>query len=90
MQESAAFVRARRTRPPAAADRREEGLRRQLSRLEREVREAAVRKAAMARTGGEPFGAIHARMLETFADCAATVVKTEHHHQVLERVRKTA
>ena len=46
---------------------------------------------SVARTGGEPFGEIHARMLETFAEhCAATVVKTEHHHDVLRQVKNAA
>jgi len=43
---------------------------------------------SVTRTLGEPFAEIHARMLEVFADhCAATVVKTQHHHEVLRQVK---
>ena len=43
------------------------------------------------RTSGEPFSDLHARMLATFAEhCAATVVKTNHHHELLESVRTSA
>jgi transcriptional regulator with GAF, ATPase, and Fis domain len=46
---------------------------------------------SVARASGDPFGEIHARMLETFAEhCAATVVKTEHHQDVLEQMKRTA
>ena len=46
---------------------------------------------SVTRTSGEPFGDLHARMLETFADhCAATVVKTHHHHELLKQVKKAA
>lgn len=46
---------------------------------------------SVTRTNGEGFGQIHAKMLETFADhCAATVVKTHHHHEILKQVRKAA
>src|SRR5262245_12446967 len=46
---------------------------------------------SVARTSGEPLGDVHARMLETFAEhCAATVVKTEHHHDVLRQMKKVA
>ncbi len=46
---------------------------------------------SVSRTSGEPFGELHARMLEAFADhCAATVVKTHHHHELLKQVRKAA
>ena len=43
------------------------------------------------RTSGEPFSELHARMLASFAEhCAATVVKTNHHHDLLQSVRKAA
>ena len=43
------------------------------------------------RTTGEPFSDLHARMLASFAEhCAATVVKTNHHHDLLTSVRKAA
>jgi transcriptional regulator with GAF, ATPase, and Fis domain len=46
---------------------------------------------SVARTSGEAFGTLHAKMLETFADhCAATVVKTHHHHELLRQVTKAA
>ena len=46
---------------------------------------------SVARTGGEPFGETHARMLQTFGEhCAATVVKTEHHQEVLLQMKKAA
>jgi transcriptional regulator with GAF, ATPase, and Fis domain len=54
-------------------------------------RGASIGVVSVARTGGEPFGATHARMLETFGEhCAATVVKTEHHQDVLRQVKKVA
>ena len=43
------------------------------------------------RTSGDPFDITHVRMLETFADhCAATVVKTHHHHEMLQHVKPAA
>jgi transcriptional regulator with GAF, ATPase, and Fis domain len=43
---------------------------------------------SVTRTLGEPFAQLHAQMLEVFADhCAATVVKTQHHHEVLKQVK---
>jgi len=46
---------------------------------------------SVTRTAGEPFEAIHVKMLETFAEhCAATVVKTHHHHEMLEHVKQAA
>jgi hypothetical protein len=43
------------------------------------------------RTSGDPFDATHVKMLETFADhCAATVVKTHHHHEMLQHVKQAA
>jgi transcriptional regulator with GAF, ATPase, and Fis domain len=54
-------------------------------------RGTAIGVVSVIRVSGEPFERIHARMLETFAEhCAATVVKTEHHHDVLNQMRKTA
>ena len=42
-------------------------------------------------TTGEAFGPLHLRMLESLAEhCAATVVKTHHHHELLRQVRRTA
>jgi len=43
------------------------------------------------RTSGDPFDETHVKMLETFADhCAATVVKTHHHHEMLRHVKQAA
>ena len=43
------------------------------------------------RTSGESFDETHVKMLETFADhCAATVVKTHHHHGMLQHVKEAA
>jgi transcriptional regulator with GAF, ATPase, and Fis domain len=43
------------------------------------------------RKDGEPFGPMHAQMLTAFAEhCAATVVKTNHHHHMLAQMRKAA
>ena len=43
------------------------------------------------RTSGDPFDATHVKILETFADhCAATVVKTHHHHEMLRHVKQAA
>jgi signal transduction protein with GAF and PtsI domain len=43
------------------------------------------------RTSGDSFDATHVKMLETFADhCAATVVKTHHHHEMLKHVKQAA
>ena len=54
-------------------------------------RGTSIGVVSVARTGGEPFGETHARMLETFGEhCAATVVKTEHHQEVLRQVKKAA
>ena len=54
-------------------------------------RGASIGVVSVARAGGEPFGETHARMLETFGEhCAATVVKTEHHQDVLRQVKKVA
>ena len=48
----------------------------------------AIGVVSVSRTEGEPFGDLHARMLAAFAEhCAATVVKTQHHHQLLEKVK---
>ncbi len=45
----------------------------------------------VSREGGELFGDLHARMLVAFAEhCAATVVKTHHHYELLESVRKAS
>ena len=46
---------------------------------------------SVTRSAGEPFTDLHAQMLETFADhCAATVVKTHHHHELLKHVKRAA
>lgn len=46
---------------------------------------------SVSRTSGEPFGRMHVKMLEAFADhCAATVVKTNHHHALLQHVQHAA
>ncbi|HEY2954831.1 MAG TPA: GAF domain-containing protein [Candidatus Eisenbacteria bacterium] len=43
---------------------------------------------SVTRTTGLAFEAIHVKMLESFAEhCAATVVKTHHHHEMLEYVK---
>jgi len=43
------------------------------------------------RTSGDSFDETHVKMLETFADhCAATVVKTHHHHEMLRHVKLAA
>jgi len=43
------------------------------------------------RTSGEPFSDLHANILASFAEhCAATVVKTHHHHELLQTVRQAA
>jgi transcriptional regulator with GAF, ATPase, and Fis domain len=43
------------------------------------------------RTSGDSFDETHVKMLETFADhCAATVVKTHHHHEMLKHVKQAA
>ena len=43
------------------------------------------------RLSGEPFDDTHVKMLETFAEhCAATVVKTHHHHEMLRHVKQAA
>jgi transcriptional regulator with GAF, ATPase, and Fis domain len=55
------------------------------------VRGTTIGVVSVIRVSGEPFEKIHARMLETFAEhCAATVVKTEHHHELLDRMRPAA
>ena len=54
-------------------------------------RGTSIGVVSVIRVSGEPFEAIHARMLETFAEhCAASVVKTEHHQDLLGQIRKTA
>ncbi len=54
-------------------------------------RGAPIGVVCVSRTSGEPFGEIHARMLEAFSEhCAATVVKTQHHHELLAHVRQAA
>jgi len=46
---------------------------------------------SVTRTHGESFEPSHVKMLEAFAEhCAATVVKTHHHHQMLRHVRVAA
>ena len=46
---------------------------------------------SVTRTSGEPFSEMHANILASFAEhCAATVVKTHHHHELLSRVRQPA
>ncbi len=54
-------------------------------------RGAIIGVMSVARGGGDPFTQGHADMLTAFAEhCAATVVKTHHHQQVLEQVRRVA
>ena len=51
----------------------------------------AIGVVNVTRTSGEPFAETHQKMLEAFADhCAATVVKTHHHHELLKQVRRVA
>ena len=51
----------------------------------------AIGVVNVTRTTGEPFGETHQKMLEAFGDhCAATVVKTHHHHELLKQVRRVA
>jgi GAF domain-containing protein len=46
---------------------------------------------SVARTSGEPFADMHVKILEAFAGhCAATVVKTNHHHELLRHVQHAA
>ena len=46
---------------------------------------------SVTRSSGEPFSDLHASILASFAEhCAATVVKTHHHRELLESVRKAA
>ena len=46
---------------------------------------------SVSRTHGERFGQMHVKILEAFADhCAATVVKTNHHHALLQHVQHVA
>jgi len=43
------------------------------------------------RISGEPFSQTHVEILEAFAEhCAATIVKTNHHHDLLKQVRPAA
>jgi transcriptional regulator with GAF, ATPase, and Fis domain len=54
-------------------------------------RGTSIGVVSVARTQGEPFDEAHTRMLEAFAEhCAATLVKTEHHREVLKQVQKAA
>jgi adenylate cyclase len=54
-------------------------------------RGSSIGVIAVTRNDGEPFGQTHAKMLSAFAEhCAATVVKTHHHHDMLEQIRRTA
>ena len=54
-------------------------------------RGSTIGVVSVSRGSGEPFQRSHAEMLGTFAEhCAATVVKTHHHQQVLAQVRKAA
>ena len=46
---------------------------------------------SVTRTTGEPFTELHAKMLEVFGEhAAATVVKTQHHQELLKQVRAAA
>lgn len=46
---------------------------------------------SVTRTTGEPFTELHAKMLEVFGEhAAATVVKTQHHQELLKQVRSAA
>lgn len=54
-------------------------------------RGSSIGVIAVTRSDGEPFGPMHAKMLSAFAEhCAATVVKTHHHHDMLKQMRKAA
>jgi len=54
-------------------------------------RGAPIGVVNVSRTTGEPFSDLHVRMLEAFAEhCAATVVKTHHHHDLLRQVQRAA
>ena len=54
-------------------------------------RGASIGVVSVARTGGEPFSELHLHMLEAFGEhCAATVVRTEHHQDVLRHMKKVA
>lgn len=51
----------------------------------------AIGVVNVSRASGEPFGEMHAKMLEAFAEhCAATVLKTHHHHELLKHVQRAA
>jgi transcriptional regulator with GAF, ATPase, and Fis domain len=51
-------------------------------------RAGTIGVVSVSRGHGEPFGELHARMLLAFSEhCAATVVKTQHHHQLLEKTK---
>ena len=54
-------------------------------------RASSIGVIAVTRNEGEPFGPMHAKMLEAFAEhCAATIVKTHHHHEMLQHVRRAS
>ena len=54
-------------------------------------RGSSIGVIAVTRSDGEPFGPMHAKMLSAFAEhCAATIVKTHHHHDMLQQMRKVA
>jgi len=54
-------------------------------------RGAPIGVISVSRTTGEPFSDMHLQMLASFAEhCAATVLKTHHHHQMLRHVRRAA
>ena len=55
------------------------------------LRGSPIGVVSVSRTTGDGFAETHARMLETFANhCAATVVKTHHHRELLNQVKKAA
>ena len=54
-------------------------------------RGSSIGVIAVTRSDGDPFGPMHAKMLSAFAEhCAATVVKTHHHHDMLQQMRGKA
>src|SRR5262249_47237071 len=54
-------------------------------------RDRSIGVILVTRKDGDPFGPMHAQMLTAFAEhCAATVVKTHHHHEMLAQMRKAA
>ena len=54
-------------------------------------RDKPIGVIGVTRVGGDTFEPSHVKMLEAFAaHCAATVVKTHHHHELLRNVKQAA